>query len=184
LLGLFGNNYYTGIYSGIEKIIFGLRSLYAPVTTALFSDSISKLKLNPYKGFKSLTKMYLLFSVPILLSLIVLFIFSNEVLIFFIGKNSDEISTIYRTLIFVPFFTFGGSVYFINGMVGLYMDKIQVRLFSLLTVIFIIFQIVIIKSNFYSITALSVLIFEILIFIVSFLLVRNKVMKSRILKHG
>jgi polysaccharide transporter, PST family len=175
LLGFFGNHYFTGIYSGIEKIIFGLRSLYAPITTALFSDSVSKLKENPYKGFIHLTKMYLVFAVPILISLILLFIFSDEVLLFFLGKNNTEIKSIYNFLIFVPFFTFGGSVYFINGMVGLYMDKIQVRLFSILTVIFIIFQIFLIKSKFFNLTSISVLVFEILIFIISFTLVKLKV---------
>ncbi|MES2517801.1 MAG: oligosaccharide flippase family protein [Bacteroidota bacterium] len=104
ILALFASPYLVGIYSIVEKIIFLIRALLGIYIQAIYSNACKIAKEINYQAFKEFISKY---NVALLLivavAILILNIFSTEIVSLFSKKDINELVHYVRILSIVPF---------------------------------------------------------------------------------
>lgn len=114
ILGLLANESAAGIYSGGEKIVIVIQSMFAPVTQVIY-PYISRLRATePDKSKKILMTSVLLIGTATLFVSLSLFIFANKIALIVLGEQFVKSGIVIRIASFVVFF---GTLNFILGII-------------------------------------------------------------------
>ena len=172
LLGLFTNNIIVGYFSMVEKLILAIRQLYAPFTQTIYPYFMKKFYENRKKTFYILNIFAVIGSLIMLIISFFIFLWGKEILIFIFGEDNFSITSLYflKVLVFVPIFTFLGSLYLMNAMIALHLHSLRNKIIFLVGINYIIGMILILKTN-YLLFPYLYLTAEFFIFILSFIYV-------------
>ncbi len=104
----------VGIYSGGEKIVIVLQSIFAPITQVIY-PYISRLRVDdPQKSKKILIALTVFISVGTFLVSFLLYVFSTKIALIALGEEFIKSGSIIKISSFVVFF---GTLNFILGII-------------------------------------------------------------------
>jgi PST family polysaccharide transporter len=101
-LGILTNPTMVGYYAAVEKIIRPLASLNRPVINAIFPHLSNTAKQYPSKAYAFSKKVSLLVSSIMLIVGVVLFVFSDTIVIFVFGEQFHASSMVLKIMAFIP----------------------------------------------------------------------------------
>lgn len=114
ILGFLVTESSVGIYSGGEKIVIVLQSIFAPITQVIY-PYISRLRVNdPQKSKKILIALTVFISVGTFLVSFLLYVFSTKIALIVLGEEFIKSGSIIKISSFVVFF---GTLNFILGII-------------------------------------------------------------------
>jgi len=114
ILGLLANESTAGIYSGGEKIVIVIQSIFAPITQVIY-PYVSRLRISePAKAKKMLFLFGMVVGFCTLFVSLSLFVFAQKIALIVLGSNFIQSGVIIRIASFVVFF---GTLNFILGII-------------------------------------------------------------------
>jgi PST family polysaccharide transporter len=114
ILGFLVTESSVGIYSGGEKIVIVLQSIFAPITQVIY-PYISRLRVNdPQKSKKILIALTVFISVGTFWVSFLLYVFSTKIALIVLGEEFIKSGSIIKISSFVVFF---GTLNFILGII-------------------------------------------------------------------
>jgi PST family polysaccharide transporter len=103
ILGIFTNSTIVGYYSIAEKIIFAVRQLLSVFSQAIY-PYICSLSLQAHSKIRAFfMSVYTPFALLIFIVSVLLYLFSEHVVLFLAGYPIDDVSHLIKMLCFVPF---------------------------------------------------------------------------------
>lgn len=174
LLGLLTNNTIVGYYSAVEKLITAIRSMYAPFNQAIFPYFMRIFQEDKNKSFKLLNRIALIGGVVLMVISFSIFQFSDLIVELYFGFSNDIPDRILKILCFVPIFTFLGSLFLINAMSGLKLDKLRNKIIIRISILYLICLPIIIYNFSYQGLALLYLFIEMVITLISIYIVKKE----------
>lgn len=175
LLGLLAGNIYVGYFSAAEKIVKAMQSLlFLPLSQTLYPH-IGKILHQAYdRGIHLLKRMTFLVGGITFFASIAVFLLAKFIVLIIFGSDFEETVTVLRILVFVTFIKGVGTVFSVQGLLNLKMDRAFFVINGLGAVINIALNVLLVP-HFYEIgTSLAWLFSEISITVVSFYMLYNK----------
>jgi len=139
ILGVLTTPVMVGYYAAVEKIIRPLASLSRPIINSIFPYLSSSAKLNHKKAYEFSRKISLYAFVFMFMIGIILFIFSDHIVLLVFGKEFGVSSSILKIMAFVPALRSLIDIYGIPNMIIFDLKKVYSKImffglfFSLLT---------------------------------------------------
>lgn len=103
ILGLLTNNQVVGYFSAADKIIQAAKSLYQPISYAMYPAISLMVSSDKKRGLAWLTKIGCLVSVGMFIVSVCIFLFSRQIIILFYGKEYLDSVILLKTMSFLPF---------------------------------------------------------------------------------
>jgi PST family polysaccharide transporter len=116
-LGVLTNPMMVGYYAAVEKIIRPLASLNRPVINAIFPHLSNTAKQDPLKAYNFSKKVSLWVLSLMLIVGGVLFVFSNEIVVFVFGKQFHASSMVLKIMAFIPMLHTLIHIYAVSNMI-------------------------------------------------------------------
>ncbi|WP_447635554.1 flippase [Flavobacterium microcysteis] len=163
LLGfIVGNNAVT-YYAGAEKLVRALATIQIPFSNALFPFLSKEMTIDPEKTIKSIIKIVKIGSVILLIGLIPIFIFSEEIIETVYGKNMENSALVLRILLLIPIASFIDNMFGKQILINLGKDNLYFRVITIGTIFNILLNLVLIPQYSYIGTAISLMLTQIII---------------------
>lgn len=143
-LGILTNPILVGYYSAVEKIIRPLASLNRPIISAIFPH-LSKISVNNKKNSYDFSKK-ITFYVSLIMGImgLILFIFSNQIVLILFGKEFTNSSDILKIMAFIPMIHSIIHIFLIPNMIVLNYKKIYSRIVFYSFILSVIFSYILI----------------------------------------
>lgn len=174
VLGLFTSNIVVGYYAAIEKLITAIRSMYAPFNQAIFPYFMRIFKEDRIKSYNVLQKISVIGFVVLTIISTLMFFLSDFIVELYFGSYHIIPSIILKILCFVPVFTFLGSLFLINAMSGLKLDRKRSKIVFLISILYFSCLPIIIYNYSYEGLSFLYLFVEIIIALISINIVKNE----------
>jgi PST family polysaccharide transporter len=110
ILGLFSGPVVVGYYAAAEKMMRALALAQTPVTNALFPQIADLIQTNPNLARLRLKKIALLGVLLYTPALVFLYVYAQFFVSLLFGLVSDDVSSIFRILVFIPIFIFLNNI--------------------------------------------------------------------------
>jgi PST family polysaccharide transporter len=103
ILGLLTNNQVVGYFSAADKIIQAAKSLYQPISYAMYPAISLLVSSDRKRGLAWLTKIGYMVSISMLIVSACIFLFASQIVVLFYGKDYLDSVVLLRTMSFLPF---------------------------------------------------------------------------------
>jgi len=116
ILGLFTDNTTVGYYTGAQKIINAIISLLNPVSQTVYPHINQLRDKSEIEAIKFIRKLLKLLSSSTLLISIILYIFSNKIILLVLGNDYTASILVFKIMSFLPFIIALSNVFGIQTM--------------------------------------------------------------------
>jgi len=138
ILGLFTNNTVVGYFSAADKIRMAFQGIFSTVSQTVYPHVSFLFKKSLGEGLIFIKKLFYLAGGGSLITSIIIFIFSAEIVNFILGHEYSNSILVLRIISFLPFIIVLSNIAGIQTMLNLNMKKIFMRIIISASVINII----------------------------------------------
>ena len=169
ILGFIAGNTAVAYFTSADKVIRALAVIQIPVVTSLFPYFSNLLKIDKVAAYKNINKIALLGSFLYLPIILLIFIFSHEVVSFIFGDGMESAEKIVRILCLLPLFIFLNNLSGTQMLLNMGKDRLffNVLLSTAILNVLLVFPLTY-KYSFYG-TAISVFISELFLCVVMYI---------------
>ncbi len=174
ILGLLAGNEIVGYYAAADKIRMAVQGLFQNAAQTIYPH-ISKLFAESKERAVSFLKKYLKLSISIAAIItVVMFLFSEQIILVVLGKNYIPSINVFRIVLFLPVIILFSNVYGIQTMLNLGYEKEFFRILFLAGIINLILSFILVPVYFEIGTAVAVLITEVIVTSGMYVFVKKK----------
>ena len=131
VLGLLTNNTIVGYYSAAEKLIRVIINLQIPIVNSIYPVMAKLVKENIKKAIKLANKLLIYGTCGYLILLILLWLFSHEIIVTVIGENFKKSEIIFKILLIIPLTIFINNIYGTQFLLNMGYSKIFFKILIL-----------------------------------------------------
>lgn len=160
VLGFISGNTAVGYFTSADKVIRALAAIQSPVVTSLYPYFSNLIRQDKFSAFRKINIIALIGTILYLPLLILIFIFSHDIVSFIFGSQMENVSNIIKILALLPLFIFLNNLSGTQMLLNMGKDKLFFNVLLSTAILNIILVLPLTyKYSFYG-TAISVLVSE------------------------
>jgi len=174
ILGLFTNDTIVGYFSAADKIRYAFQNFTSTAGRAIFPHLSSEFNKSETAGLNFIRKYIKTFGIFILVVSILLFIFSEQIVLLVLGPEYLESVIVLKILSVLPFVIFLSNVTGIQTMVNLGFKKEFANIIIIAGILNIVMSLIIVPHYFEIGSAAAVVVTELVVTLQMFNFLRRK----------
>jgi PST family polysaccharide transporter len=169
ILGLLTNSTVVGYYAAVEKIIRPLSSLVRPVINAIFPHLSNTARKNHFDSYNLSKKISFIVATIMFFVGVILFIFSDEIVLLVFGEQFLASSTVLKIMAFIPMINALLHIFIVPNMILFNLKRIYSKIILYSFFLSILFSILLIKVFSVNGAAITTLLIDLFISISMYL---------------
>ncbi len=146
ILGFFSSSATVGYFSSADKIIQAVKSIYTPISQAIFPYLSLKLHDNPKNGILIVKKLSFYIGILMFIISLFLFIFSDLIVEILLGKEFQQSVVLLRIMSFLPFIISLGNSLGVQTMINMGNKKLYSIILFIAALIGVSFSILLVPK--------------------------------------